>query len=202
MKSTNSTSEISERIKVAQDLHDTVAQEIAALGYLCDEAISLTPLGPGRESIVGIRHRLSLLSTTLRDEIGLLRNARKNLGTALSTLVHELSAQSNINAINQIPETLTIHPDRELDLYRAIREILTNIYTHSRASKVHLLSSSSSDALEIEITDDGIENSHLEQDYDFHFGLAGVRERIMAVDGKLHYERDGQKNSYRITIPQ
>lgn len=202
LKSKNSTSEVSERLKVARDLHDTVAQEIAALGYLCDEAISLAPLGHARDSIAGIRHRLSLLSTTLRDEIGLLREPERNLGYALTALLRELTTQSEIRVSNKVPLTLTVDPDRQLDIYRAIREIITNIFAHSGASNIHLTSSSNSDDVKIEITDDGVENGDFEEDSPFHFGLAGVRERISAVNGTLHYHRDGSENSYKISIPQ
>lgn len=202
LRSKNSTSEVSERLKVAQDLHDTVAQELAALGYLCDEAISLATQGQERDSLVGIRNRLTLLSTTLRDEIGLLRNHQKNLGSAIDAFVHELGQQAEIDVVNNIPRTLTMDPEDELDLYRAIREILTNIYSHSGATNLVLSSSIGPDALAIEITDNGIENSLHNSASEFHFGLIGVQERIAAVNGTLQYRRAGLQNSYRISIPQ
>ena len=79
----NSTSESAERLKIARDLHDTLAQEIAAIGFSCDEAVALAPLGTARTSLLEIRSRLSLLSTIVRDEIALLRDEHRSFGDLL-----------------------------------------------------------------------------------------------------------------------
>ena len=202
MRLKNSTSDSSERLRVARDLHDTLAQELAALGYICDEAIALAPMGQSRDSIVDIRQRLSIVSATLRDEIGLLREHQLVVGQALALFLNQLQSQSAITVNNQIPTNFDLPQQRQLDLYRALREIVTNIFAHSAATILSLRSITGSESIEIEITDDGVEYLESGATTNYRFGSAGLRERIEAIGGQLSYLRNKSINCYRISIPQ
>lgn len=197
----NSTSDAGERLKVARDLHDTLAQELAALGYICDEAIALAPMGDSRESIIGIRQRLSILSSTLRNEIGLLRDERLVVGQALGRFLGELQSQATIKVSNQIPSHFDLSQDHQLDVYRALRELLTNIFAHSAATTLSLTSFAGAHSIEIEITDDGIENGESGSAANYRFGKVGLGERIRAIGGQLSYLRKDSTNIYRVSIP-
>lgn len=200
MRSKNFTSDTGERLKVARDLHDTIAQEIAALGYACDEAISLAPTGPTRQSLVAIRDRLSLLGTTLRDEIGALRSSQGNFGEALAALVHELALQCEIEITNEIPRELNFDESVEFELYRSLRELITNIIAHARAKKIALTYTQTGMRGEFTIADDGEENTEVPSSKDFHFGTIGVTERLAAIHAEFSYQRSGAENIYRIAV--
>ena len=200
MKSKNSTSETSERLKVARNLHDTVAQEVAALGYACDEAILLAPPGSARDSLVEIRTRLSLLGTNLRDEIALLREYDSPLGGMITRFLSELKAQSPIRIVSDISPSLTTTPELDLELYRTVRELITNIVQHSQGTQLKLEARLDGTQIEITIFDDGIENDsfYRQQIPALHFGQLGAIERMSAAGGSLSYVRDGQINRYRL----
>lgn len=200
MRSKNSTNDSGERLKVARDLHDTIAQEIAALGYACDEAISLSPPGATRGSLVSIRERLTLLSATLRDEIGALRNSQGNLGEALAALVHELELQCEIEITNEIPRELNFDESVEFELYRSLRELITNIIAHAHAKKITLTYTRTGERGEFTIADDGEENTEVRSSKDFHFGTIGVTERLAAIRADFSYQRSGAENIYRIVV--
>lgn len=201
MKSKNSTNDSGERLKVARDLHDTIAQEIAALGYACDEAISLAPAGSTRQSLVAIRERLTLLGTTLRDEIGVIRKIQKNFGASLETLIRELTVQSAIEIVNEIPHGLVLEKSIQLELYRSLRELLTNIIVHAGATKITLTCDRNEICYAFTISDDGIENKEGQSAKDFHFGAIGVRERLESINADFSYHRSNEGNIYRMILP-
>lgn len=200
MKSKNSTNDSGERLKVARDLHDTIAQEIAALGYACDEAISLSHPGSTRQSLVAIRDRLSLLGTTLRDEIGALRSSQGNFGEALAALVHELALQCEIEITNEIPRELNFDESVEFELYRSLRELITNIIAHAHAKKIALTYTQTGMRGEFKIADDGEENTEIRSSKDFHFGTIGITERLAAIRADFSYQRSGAENIYQIAV--
>jgi len=205
----NSTSESVERLKIARDLHDTLAQEIAAVGFTCDEAIALSPIGPSRSSLLEMRTRLSFLSTILRDEIALLRNNQRNLAELLQDLLTEISTTTTVTAgigieLNNLSifDGSAISNASTIEIFRSVREILTNILLHSNASTV-IISASSHDGLyELSITDNGGEfnlTKNIDQST-HHFGALGAIERLDSVGGTLSYSRSESANITQIQI--
>lgn len=206
MRSKNFTSDNGERLRVARDLHDTLAQEIAALGYVCDEAISLSAAGGTRQSLMIIRARLSLLSSTLRDEIGILRENTFDFHFAINQFLSHVATNQSTEIKNEL-SSLQVEDDAiALELYRAIRELISNTLAHAHATYIFLEGEESSEGFEISVEDDGIENPNfapgLPAVSGFHFGAQGVRERIESLGGALRYERISEKNFYTLVIPQ
>ena len=197
----NSTSDSSERLRVARDLHDTLAQELAAVGYLCDEAISLSAMGNTRQSLMDIRSRISGLNTVLRDEIGILREEHFDLGARLTSLTAELRAHSDKKITLAIPTTFSSENPLALELYRIVRELITNIVTHAHASSINVALRQDAHSIEVLISDDGIENLDSDVKKEFHFGSLGLKERIDSLGGKLTYRRDQEQNHYLVVIP-
>ncbi len=205
----NSTSESVERLKIARDLHDTLAQEIAAVGFTCDEAIALSPIGPSRSSLVEMRTRLSFLSTILRDEIALLRDNQRNLADLLHDLLAEISTSTTATAgigieLNNLNvfDGSAISNASTIEIFRSVREILTNILLHADASTI-IISASFHDGLyELSIIDDGdefdltkniVHSTH-------HFGALGASERLDSIGGTLSYSRRESANFTQIQI--
>lgn len=206
MRSKNFTSDNGERLRVARDLHDTLAQEIAALGYVCDEAISLSAAGGTRQSLIDIRARLSLLSSTLRDEIGILRENTFDFHFAIDQFLVQLASNQSTEIRSELSPLQVDDDAKALELYRAIRELISNAIAHARATYIFLQGEESSEGLKISIEDDGIENPNFAPGAPtspgFHFGAQGVRERIESLGGALRYERINKKNLYTLVIPQ
>lgn len=198
----SSTSEGVERLKVARDLHDTLAQEIAALGFTCDEAIALEPIGASRSTLLDIRSKLSLLSTTLRDEIALLRDEERSFVEMLDGFVREVNGTSEISITNTAAGGFVLEPKETVELFRAAREILTNILTHSGAARVAISTYRAGTKNELLITDDGRDYRINPSEVTHHFGAQGARERIESLGGTLEYSRDNSLNCYRISLSQ
>ena len=198
----NSTSDNSERLKIARDLHDSLAQEIAALGYVCDEAIALSSMGNTRQSLLSIRTRLSQLGTTLREEIALLRDGAQNFETFINQAVLQIQNNYSLKIDNQLPADLHVQESKRIDLYRAVREILLNIAHHSQAKSVALHATIDEQTTTITIVDDGISFSDEHSGEPHHFGLVGVRERLTLLGGNIKYSRLNEENICRVTVPR
>jgi len=201
----NSTSESVERLKIARDLHDTLAQEIAAVGFTCDEAIALSPMGSSRNSLVEIRARLSLLSTILRDEIALLRDDQRNLAQLLHDFVTEISATSaitiKVHNLNYFEKT-TFAANSTIEIFRAVREILSNIVLHSGATAITISAFLHENTYELSIIDDGDEFdfSQIAHRRPHHFGSLGIRERLESIGSTLQYSRSKSSNIWQIKL--
>ncbi len=202
----SSTSDVSERLKVARDLHDTVSQELAALGYVCDEAISLSSMGANRDSLVTIRSRLSLISLILRDELGLLRNQTESLDFALTQLFTELKNLYPISMEHTftLDSRVVIDSEIELEIYRTLRELVINILQHSQARTMSIHGSGTDAGWSFTILDDGICNDAFIEanSTSYHYGIAGIHERIEKMHGDISYSRVDETNRYEIRIPQ
>lgn len=103
-----------ERVRLAQDLHDGIAQDLVGLGYRIDALIAAigTP--------IEIRSELRTLRFAISDLVGKVRNEIFELRTSSATLI---SCSPFENATN-------------FELERIFAELLRNAQLHSKASKL------------------------------------------------------------------
>lgn len=208
----NSTSDISERLRIARDLHDSLAQEITAIGYFCDAAIALSAMGRDRQALVDIRARLSHLGVNLRDEIALLRDDQRSLFTLLSGYLDQIASQSSITITQNLSANILGNGSELIDLpnganaveiFRIAKEVISNILAHANAKNLSVMTSSKDDSLVLVISDDGISLSDGQlPSSGYHFGRVGLHERAVHSGGSIEFNREGSINHCRITIPQ
>ena len=154
--------------------------------------------------MVDIRSRLSLLSTTLRDEIGILRNGELSLPTALNNLIAEINGTFAIKIhIESAFPDLPTDPLVAVELFRIIRELLLNTAKYSQANDLLINSEYDQERIHISLSDDGVEFTHSPDDEETfnRFGLLGIGERIASLGGTYEYKRIHLKNHYAISIP-
>ena len=161
-------------------------------------------MGDARESLIAIRTRISLVTLMLRDELGVLRDSALPFGRLLANLCSELESLNSVSISNEISPELRVEKDVELELYRAVREILINILSHSGARSITMNEDSSDSELKIAINDNGHVNDSFDsaQKSNYHFGITTIRERIASIGGTIIYQRTGEINTYEIRIPR
>ena len=124
-----------ERLDVARELHDGIAQDLVALGYSLDLLLAADELPQSaRSSIRGARLQVDELMRKVRLEIF---NLRKQSHLSLSAQLQSLIAQecSEFEVHLDIAEMSA--PDEVGDEIISIaREILRNAKLHSRASRI------------------------------------------------------------------
>lgn len=202
-----------ERRKIARDLHDTTGQTLAALKISvwslkkeCQESSpSITALISevlilADKAIGEIRTMSYLLHPPLLDEVG--------FACAADWYIEGFAKRSGINIKAEIAKPRARLPhDIEITLFRVLQESLTNVHRHSGTSIAHICFQEQDAAVILEIRDfgKGIPEDRLrvlnEAGAEIGVGLAGMRERLIELDGKLEMESDGSGTRLRATVP-
>jgi signal transduction histidine kinase len=200
-----------ERRHIARELHDTAGQTLAAMkmsiALIRQTGTNprLQPLIDDLEALVDealqeVRTTSYLLHPPLLDEAG--------IASAVRWFVEGFARRSGIDVQCDIPERLERPPrDCELVLFRVLQESLTNVHRHSHASAAAVHLASKSGVVQLEITDNGkgISEEHLRRlDKSPHktgVGIAGMRERVRELGGKLEIRSLGQGTSVSVVLP-
>ena len=203
-----------ERRRIARDLHDSTAQELAAmmtsLGII-EEALAGSD-GPIRERcaecrelaehcVNQIRATSYLLHPPLLDELGLL--------AALKHHTEGLGKRSKIQVTLDLPPGVGRLPrETELTLFRVVQESLSNIQRHSgsRTATIRLLQDAENIVLEVRDQGCGLPfvvNEDTPPPMNrLGLGIAGMRERLQHMGGRLSVFSDKQGTTVRATLPR
>ncbi len=191
-----------ERSIIARELHDSIAQSLSYMkiqaSRIQDIISNSSSLDATTELMIDdvtqdLRTTLSIAYRHLRE---LMSSYRITLGgrdftQALIDSINELSNRSviAINIDNRLHEnTLTV--SEEIQLLQIIRESLSNVVRHSRATYAQVSLQCSSD-INVRIEDNGI---GLPKSYnrERHHGIIIMQERVLALNGTIHFdERSG-----------
>jgi signal transduction histidine kinase len=178
---------VEERRRLAREMHDGVAQEMASLGYFVDTLVDQeTPDSPRARQLKMLRERLTMVVGEVRRSVQTLRpeiGERDSLGTAIGSLARHLGASSGIPIHVTLDEQTTrLRPEIESELLRIAQEAMTNAVRHSGASSISVQCSVAPPHAQIVVTDNG---RGLGPGRDDSHGLEIMRERAALVDGKL-----------------
>jgi signal transduction histidine kinase len=129
-----------ERHRLAREIHDGVAQEVASLGYVLDEIAANADDSQLALGLRELRGELSRIVTELRFSIFDLRTEvaeSAGLGSALSDYVRRVGARSSMTVhltLDEGPGRLS--PGVETELFRITQEAITNARKHSHAENL------------------------------------------------------------------
>jgi signal transduction histidine kinase len=185
----------SERARLSRELHDEVVQDVVGVAQHLQLAQRSLERGEATAVKADITTALELCQTTLDDLRRTVRALRpiylEDLGfvPALEALLRD-ARDAGIAAELQIQgEPRRLRSDLELAAFRVAQEALANTVRHSGAQHIQLLLGFSAHELQLEVNDDGKGFSPAGSPdlltQDGHFGLVGMRERILLVGGKL-----------------
>jgi signal transduction histidine kinase len=194
-----------ERVRIARELHDVVTHNVSVMVVQAAAAGEIFDTDPqrAREAIGAVeetgRRALNelrlLLGVVADDEAGVLPQPSLD---RLGELVDRVRAAGlEVELIQEgtpgdVPEGIG------LSAYRIVQESLTNTLKHAFASHVTVRVRHSHDAIEVEVTDDGVGAAlHGEGR-----GLIGMRERVALYGGELDAgSRAGGGYEVRARIP-
>jgi signal transduction histidine kinase len=178
-----------ERRRLAREMHDGVAQEMASLGYLVDDMQAEATSTEQALKLQVLRERLSSVVGEVRRSVRTLRTSvgeSESLGTAIGSLARHLGGGSGLPIQVTLDEgTQRLRPEVEAELLRIAQEAMTNAVRHSRATTIEVHCSVAPPWAEIIVSDDGIgvqgrrEDSH---------GLEIMAERARLAGGELTVE--------------
>jgi signal transduction histidine kinase/ligand-binding sensor domain-containing protein len=189
---------VSERTRIARDLHDTLLQSFQGLMLHFQTGINLLPGRPveARKTLETAIDRADQAIAEGRDAVQGLRASTvetNDLACAVRILGEELRAEgTNQNSalfemeVEGTPRNL--HPILRDEVYRIAGEALRNAFRHARAQRIEVEILYSERWLRLRVRDDGkgIDPQLLSGDeLAGHYGLHGMRERAKLVGGKL-----------------
>lgn len=178
-----------ERQRIAREVHDGIAQDVASLGYLVDNLAAGSPDPAQREQLGVLRAELTRVVTELRHSVFDLRHeiaAGAGLGESLSAYAHQVSATSSMTVHVTLDEEGPRLPgDVELELLRIAQEAMANARKHSGAANLWLRCSVRSPHAQIEVGDDGTQRHAPRSDSQ---GLKIMRERSRSIGAELAIE--------------
>jgi signal transduction histidine kinase len=186
-----------ERARIARELHDDIAQQLALL------TIDLELLDRDKPSGEAL-HRAHEIAKSVHDLSHRLHPAKLRLVglvAALRGLEHEL-AQSDI------PVTFThqnvppaIAPDLMLCIFRIVQEAVQNALKYSKGRHVSVHLSGSPEGLELTVRDDGV-GFDLRRVWGSGLGLISMGERLEAMGGTLQIRSSpGQGTIVEAKVP-
>ena len=196
---------LSERNRIARELHDTLLQSFQGLMLHFQKASNLLPLHPADavQTLDLALQRADLAITEGRDAIQDLRSAGvlgTDLAEAITALGGELVSTEGVEtpaefrvAVEGTPKAL--RPILRDEIYGIAREALRNAFRHARASLIETDITYGERLLRLTIRDNGngIDPSVLEQGGRAdHWGLVGMRERAKRTGLRLEvWSREG-----------
>lgn len=179
---------VRERRRLAREIHDGIAQDLAALGYVIDGLVANAPInGAFGEELRTARTTVSRLLREARSSISELRTTADEhggLGAALSACARTAGRSAPFTVALSIEESPgRLRADIETELLRIGQEAIANARRHARAESLWLTCIVRPPAVLIRIEDDGIGPFHGRRPDSA--GLDIMRERAETLGASL-----------------
>jgi signal transduction histidine kinase len=199
-----------ERKRIAADIHDSLAQQLAGIGFkieYCKELLSNTkPLSSQLNVLTGMvnnaitqsREMISTLRPALIDTSGLI--------AAIKRLIDNFSTETGILVETDLPVKIGLQSSLSICVYRVLQEALSNIYKHSSATSSRVVLKERKKILLLTISDNGkgfdIASGLSPMVNQNKLGLIFIKERIEAVNGQFNIRSGVDKGcQLEISIP-
>ncbi len=205
---------VSERTRIARELHDTLLQSLQALLFQYQAARNLFAAGSERAMPV-LDASLDRTEQTIAESRDAIRDIRSDMvaQNALPELLTRAGSElAQSQADQDVPtfgltvegELRTLTPTIREETYRIALELLRNAFRHAKAHRVETEIRYDDDMLRLRIRDDGkgIDLKVVQGDSGGHWGLRGVRERAQRIGAKLDvWSEAGAGAEFQLTVP-
>ena len=197
-----------ERSRVGKELHDSVAQSLAAIRYQLIAIERETNDGEVTEKIRAVRNaagevleQVRLLSHTVHpqilDDLGLvpaLRHLARTTNGAVINVVVDPAIEADLRAI---PNEIAVA------MYRAAREAVANALRHGSPTTIRIEVGLARGDLVVQVQDDGSGFDQAEVERDGRaMGLFTMRERMALLNGEVEITSAPQRGtSVRVRVP-
>lgn len=185
---------VAERERIARDLHDLLGHTLSVIALKAELAAKIADTDPeravreireveqvSREALTEVRQAVEGYRS--RGFSGELANARRALDAAGVALDADAGS-------------VDLAPRQESILALALREAITNIVRHARATRCRVRLGADDGQVTLRVEDDGVGGRLVEGN-----GLNGMRERVAAVGGTVAIDGHGGVH-LTITMPR
>jgi signal transduction histidine kinase len=206
---------VSERTRIARELHDTLLQSLHGLMFQFQAVRNLLPLRT--EMAIQVLDvaisRTEQAITEGRDAIQDIRSntvAQSDLPELLTATGSELAGLQKINdnsptfAMTVEGERKRLSPIIQEEVYQVARELFRNAFRHAEARRIEADIRYDDRVLRLRIRDNGkgIDLKVLQQGGNGHWGLRGARERAERIGAQLDFWSEaGAGTEVQLTVP-
>jgi two-component system NarL family sensor kinase len=200
---------LTERNRLAREIHDTLAQGLTAISLHLETADALLEAG-GDPEIVSrkVREALELTRSNLEEARRSVLDLRaapldgRDLQTALAGLCRQYSEGHRLDVqFDAVGGEAPLPVRVEVGLYRIAQEALANVVQHAQAGSVHVHLVVQPGQARLAIDDDGrgFDPERVAQD---RFGLKGLNERVHLLGGEFELQtKPGAGTRLEVCIP-
>jgi signal transduction histidine kinase len=180
-----------ERLRLARELHDTLAHTLSALAVQADAALTVNGADKDRTNTLLEQMAVSArsgLDETRRALRALRASPLEQLGLveALRSLAQDCAARGGLELkleLDELPDDLS--PEVEQCFYRVAQEALENAKRHAQASQVELVLQAQPQAVVLKVSDNGAGFDSGQKDGENSLGIQGMRERAELIGASL-----------------
>ena len=200
-----------ERRRIATGIHDDVTQSLIAVKMRLAELDDSIKAGQVTEDMDGFKEYIGELiektrllafdlSSPVLYEVG-LEAAIKGYLTKEIIHKHEIKAEFKDDGLSKL-----LDEDVQIQLFRSVRELLTNVIKHAHAQQIIISIYKEDDTVKIFVKDDGVgcksgENDSA-SDMTKGFGLFSIRENLSQLGGIVEVDsKAGQGTTVILTAP-
>jgi PAS domain S-box-containing protein len=175
------------RKKIERNLHDGAQQRMVSLSLLLGRARSALPADPGHAAEL-----LDLAVSEISDAADELRTLARGIHPAgltrygLAAAVSDLARRAGVEVVGEALPPERFDATVEVTAYYVVAEAVTNALRHAPGAVVEISGGVDGDHLVVRIADDGPGGAAEADDAPTSSGIAGLRDRVVALGGTLH----------------
>jgi len=187
-----------ERARLSRELHDETVQDWIAAVQRLRLAQRAVERGDTPAALQTLDETQDLAASALDELRRLIKGLRpaylEDLGLlpALEMLLQDMRVGGLVAEMVVQGDRRRLSPEVELVAYRVVQEALTNAQQHAQAHQIVLTVHFGHDHVLLSVSDDGVgfvpPAGPEEMTEEGHFGLVGMRERLLLVGGSLNIE--------------
>jgi PAS domain S-box-containing protein len=202
-----------EKVALAREIHDDLGQNLVALkidiGLLKKKVVKNDSFVGSEEMLAKFDSLISLVDKTIKTARRIMNGLRPELlemhglVDTIKAYLHEFNKRYHIccEFKSNILE-IEINQQQKLALYRILQEALNNIAKHSKATLVTIQLNKEPYLLMLEIIDNGIGFDKNNSGRHDSYGMIGMKERVVLLEGKLEITSETDKGTcVKVEIP-
>ena len=185
---------IKERTRLAAELHDHLAQNLTAISYQIAAAERSNKVAPesSAQHLGTAARMLDSCRTELRRCLWDLRSDaldEPDFAQAIRRTVEPVAGEAEVAVDFAVPRA-RISDTTAHALLSIVRELTANAANHGHARRIRIAGEISAEQLHVSVADDGtgFDPATVADSGNGHFGLDGIRERLLNHNGELAIE--------------
>ena len=178
-----------EQQKISRNLHDGVAQDLAALKFYLEQDDKEKSDFYANQALKEVRYLIGALHIDLSEDF------EKIIRQMLQTFESNYKIKTEIfvasSHISSLPQTV------QIEIIRILQESLSNIARHAKASQVCVKFTDVAQDFKFTISDNGIGftlealDELNKSDSKKHYGIQNIQERVKAMGGTVDFVNNG-----------